>query len=87
MPFEVVTDVAGPSPPLITNLTCKDEHAIYLQWEKPRLVYKGVDFYYIHYRDDQQWQFKEVSVGMNGTEARGSKVRETKSSRFGSLEI
>eukprot|EP00094_Tigriopus_californicus_P012020 TCALIF_11614-PA protein Name:"Similar to Ptp99A Tyrosine-protein phosphatase 99A (Drosophila melanogaster)" AED:0.07 eAED:0.07 QI:0/0.7/0.45/0.81/1/1/11/539/1209 len=72
-PFEMVTDVAGPGPPIITNLTCKDEQSIYLQWEPPRVVYKTVDYYYIYYRNEEQWQFKEVAVGMNGTITKGSK--------------
>lgn len=73
-PFEMVTDVAGPGPPIITNLTCKDEQSIYLQWEPPRMVYKTVDYYYIYYRNEEQWQFKEVAVGMNGTITKGSKI-------------
>ena len=71
----MVTDVAGPSPPIITNLTCKDEQSIYLQWDKPDLVFKTIDYYYIYYRNEEQWQFKEVAVGMNGTTSKGSKVR------------
>eukprot|EP00095_Tigriopus_kingsejongensis_P008769 maker-scaffold151_size306168-snap-gene-2.8 protein:Tk08769 transcript:maker-scaffold151_size306168-snap-gene-2.8-mRNA-1 annotation:"unnamed protein product" len=73
-PFEMVTDVAGPGPPIITNLTCKDEQSIYLQWDSPRVVYKTVDYYYIYYRNEEQWQFKEVAVGMNGTLSKGSKI-------------
>lgn len=70
----MVTDVAGPSAPLVTNLTCKDEQSIFLQWDTPRKVYKTVDFYYVYYRNAEQWQFKEVAVGMNGTKSRGSRV-------------
>ena len=77
-PFEMVTDVAGPSPPIITNLTCKDEKSIYLQWDKPDLVYKTIDYYYIYYRNEEQWQFKEVAVGMNGTMSKGSKVGQVR---------
>lgn len=77
--MEIVTDVAGPSAPIITNLTCKDEQSIFLQWDRPRLVYKGIDYYYIYYRNEEQWQFKEVAVGMNGTKSRGSRVREEES--------
>ena len=73
-PFEMVTDVAGPGAPIITNLTCKDEQSIFLQWEKPRKVYKTIDYYYIYFRNEEQWQFKEVGVGMNGSLAGGSKV-------------
>ena len=71
----MVTDVAGPSAPIITNLTCKDESSIYLQWDRPQVVYKTIDYYYIYYQFDGKTQFREVAVGMNGTLSRGSKVR------------
>jgi receptor-type tyrosine-protein phosphatase gamma len=70
----VVTDVAGPSAPIITNLTCKDEQSIFLQWDRPKQLYKTIDYYYIYYRSEEQWQFKEIGVGMNGTLSKGSKV-------------
>ena len=76
-PFEMVTDVAGPSAPIITNLTCKDESSIYLQWDRPQVVYKTIDYYYIYYMFDGKTQFREVAVGMNGTLSRGSKVSGT----------
>ena len=72
----MVTDVAGPSAPIITNLTCKDESSIYLQWDRPQVVYKTIDYYYIYYQFDGKTQFREVAVGMNGTLSRGSKVSE-----------
>ena len=74
-PFEVVTDVSGPSAPIVTNLTCKDEQSIYLQWERPAVVYKTVDYYYVYYHNEEQWEFKEVTVGTNGsTSSRGGKI-------------
>ena len=73
----MVTDVAGPSAPIITNLTCKDESSIYLQWDRPQVVYKTIDYYYIYYMFDGKTQFREVAVGMNGTLSRGSKVSGT----------
>ena len=63
--FQMVTDVAGPSAPTITNLTCRDERSVFLQWERPRLVFKTVDLYRVHYRrDDEPWQFREVPVSV-----------------------
>ncbi len=73
-PFEMVTDVSGPSAPLITNLTCKDETSIYLQWDRPEVVYKMVDYYYIYYQYDEQTELREVAVGMNGSFSKGSRV-------------
>ena len=78
----MVTDVAGPSAPIITNLTCKDESSIYLQWDRPQVVYKTIDYYYIYYMFDGKTQFREVAVGMNGTLSRGSKVSSRDSTAF-----
>lgn len=67
-PFELVSDVDGPSAPIITNLTCHDEHSIYLEWERPDLVYNSLDTYYVLFRSSDKWeQFEEVSVPRNGT--------------------
>lgn len=67
-PFEMLTDVDGPSAPLISNLTCKDEQSIYLEWERPERVYKGIDFYFIYYRSEDEWQFEEIIVERNGSQ-------------------
>ncbi len=49
----------------MTNLTCagRDASSIFLQWERPRVVYRGVDLYYVYYRSEGRWRFKEVPVG------------------------
>ncbi len=73
-PFELTTDVSGPSAPIVTNLTCKDDQSIFLQWERPHRVYKTVDVYYVYYRNKEQWKFKEVQVEVNDTYSSGSKV-------------
>lgn len=73
----MVTDVEGPSAPLITNLTCKDEHSIYLQWDRPNIVYKNIDYYFISYRSEEKWQFEEIVVERNGSKPAGSKVERT----------
>ncbi len=58
-----MTDVAGPSAPIITNLTCHDEQSIYLEWEKPSQVYNNLDSYYVLFRSADQWEhFEEVAV-------------------------
>ncbi len=68
--------MAGPSAPVVTNLTCRDERSIFLQWQRPRVVYKTVDLYYVYYRNEEQWKFREVAVDMNATYSTGSKVSE-----------
>ena len=71
-----MTDVDGPSAPIITNLTCRDEHSIYLEWERPGTVYKSVDAYFVLFRSADKWEeFEEFSVDRNGTEEAASEVR------------
>ena len=75
-PFEMVTDVEGPSAPIITNLTCKDERSIYLEWDRPDVVYKDVDYYLVYFRGEDKWQFDEVVIARNiSAEDLGDKVR------------
>lgn len=50
----------GPSAPIITNLTCNDENSIFIEWDRPRTVYKDIDFYFIYYRSEDKWQFEEI---------------------------
>ncbi len=75
--MDVKTDVSGPSAPVLTNLTCKDESSIWLQWEPPRIVYRAVDVYQIYYRSEDQWRFKEVTVE-TGADGSGSLFRGAK---------
>lgn len=49
--YPVYTDVAGPSPPEITNLTVLGSRSIYLAWEAPKQFYRTIDHYYIEIRD------------------------------------
>ncbi|KAF5300368.1 hypothetical protein FQR65_LT00989 [Abscondita terminalis] len=42
------TDIGGPSPPHILNLTCQAQDAIYLQWKRPLEFSNSIDFYYIY---------------------------------------
>ena len=70
----VQTDVSAPSRPIITNLTCKDEQSIYLQWDRPTSYFKQIDFYHIFYKNENQDEFKEVAVGTNATFAPNSVV-------------
>jgi len=69
--FEMVTDVQGPSAPAITNLTCRDDTSIYIEWDEPAVVFRSVDFYLVFYRseNDDGWAVEEV-VTQNGTLAR-----------------
>jgi hypothetical protein len=37
-----VTDTEAPSAPFITNATCYESLKIYLEWKKPKTIYKQV---------------------------------------------
>ncbi|TRY70690.1 hypothetical protein TCAL_12939 [Tigriopus californicus] len=66
--IEATTDVRGPSAPIIANLTCKDEHAIFIEWERPRQISHTIDFYFIGYKPEQhQSDDLAVNVGQTAT--------------------
>ncbi|KAF8785289.1 Tyrosine-protein phosphatase 99A like protein [Argiope bruennichi] len=52
----------GPSAPFITNLTCQSMDSIYVQWDRPKIVYHRIDYYFIAYRSENTWDFEEISV-------------------------
>ncbi|XP_056645742.1 tyrosine-protein phosphatase 99A [Diorhabda sublineata] len=43
-----VTDISGPSPPKILNLSCQANETIYIQWERPSSFYYSIDYYYVY---------------------------------------
>ncbi|XP_062589187.1 tyrosine-protein phosphatase 99A-like isoform X2 [Saccostrea cucullata] len=53
--YPVYTDVAGPSPPEITNLTVLGSRSIYLSWEPPKHFYRTIDHYYIQIIDTSSY--------------------------------
>ena len=71
-PFEVITDVSGPSGVVITNLTCRDERTLYLQWSRPPTVYNSVDKYYVYYTNDRDWTMEDVPAEMDEDDGGGS---------------
>ncbi len=40
-----------PSAPYITNATCYESVKIYLEWKRPKIYYRSVDYYFIYYRE------------------------------------
>lgn len=62
-PSDVViqkTDISGPSAPIIVNLTCNSQDALYLRWKRPLEYYNSIDFYIISYRIFAQNEFQEI---------------------------
>ncbi|XP_063928096.1 tyrosine-protein phosphatase 99A isoform X2 [Zophobas morio] len=47
-PIFNTTDISGPSPPRILNLTCQTQDTIFFQWARPQRFYYSIDFYYIY---------------------------------------
>lgn len=54
----VTTDTDEPSAPYITNATCYESMKIYLEWKRPTIYYRSVDYYYIYYKPAQSATFK-----------------------------
>lgn len=63
-PISQRTDVSGPGPPRITNITCIQFNSLFIQWERPSVFYNTIDVYFIQYRieDSFQFQYKEFSA-------------------------
>ncbi|XP_063995105.1 tyrosine-protein phosphatase 99A-like isoform X2 [Diachasmimorpha longicaudata] len=56
------TDVAGPSAPVILNLTCQAQDAIYIYWSRPDTFWNSIDYYYIMYRNDLTHKYDEIEI-------------------------
>lgn len=52
----------GPSAPIITNLTCQSIDSIYVQWDRPKIVYHRIDMYFLSYRSENTWEYEEISI-------------------------
>jgi len=60
----VLTDVAGPGRPLVTNLTCPTANSLFLEWTQPDHFYHSVDSYVVHWRarGQQTWDTRTILV-------------------------
>lgn len=61
------TDISGPSPPIVVNLTCHNQDALYLRWKRPHEYYNSIDFYIISYRIVSQHDFQEIKFNASAT--------------------
>lgn len=61
------TDISGPSPPIVVNLTCHNQDALYLRWKRPLEYYNSIDFYIISYRIVSQHDFQEIKFNASAT--------------------
>jgi receptor-type tyrosine-protein phosphatase gamma len=59
IPVDCRTDIAGPGPPKIVNLTCITEDSLIVQWLRPVKFYKSIDYYYLMFRSEDSFEFNE----------------------------
>ncbi|XP_030370999.1 tyrosine-protein phosphatase 99A isoform X2 [Scaptodrosophila lebanonensis] len=62
------TDVAGPSAPLIVNLTCHSQESITIRWKRPHEFYKSIDFYIIKTRLAGQDNHRDIRINASAKE-------------------
>uniref|UniRef100_A0A1B6DHC8 Uncharacterized protein n=1 Tax=Clastoptera arizonana TaxID=38151 RepID=A0A1B6DHC8_9HEMI len=61
-----MTDVSGPGPPNILNISCTTGRSLYLQWDHPLVFNKSIDFYIISYRIENSFDdFKEILINVS----------------------
>ncbi|KAK2726948.1 hypothetical protein QYM36_007700, partial [Artemia franciscana] len=58
----VKTDVGIPSAPKIANLTCYSDTVLFIQWLRPVYFSNSIDYYYIEYRNEKDWDFEVQEV-------------------------
>lgn len=61
------TDISGPSPPIVVNLTCQSEDALYLRWKRPLEFYNSIDFYTVSYRSVAQPEHQEIKINASSS--------------------
>lgn len=61
-PVKIRTDVQAPSAPVVVNLTCYSSDSIFLQWERPQIFYNQIDYYFVYYKLEGQWNFEEIAL-------------------------
>lgn len=61
------TDIAGPSPPIVVNLTCHNQTEMYLRWKRPLEYYNTIDFYIIVYREEDDKHKEEIRLNASAT--------------------
>ncbi|XP_039948080.1 tyrosine-protein phosphatase 99A isoform X2 [Bactrocera tryoni] len=62
------TDVAGPSPPYVVNLTCHSQDAIAIRWRRPHEFYNTIDFYIIKTRVVGQDNHRDIRINASAKE-------------------
>ncbi|XP_064605042.1 LOW QUALITY PROTEIN: tyrosine-protein phosphatase 99A-like [Liolophura sinensis] len=63
--YPALTDVDEPSAPRISNVTVLSPKSVFIQWERPQIVYKQIDKYVIEYKaeGDKRYNPRHTSDG------------------------
>lgn len=59
------TDVSGPGPPRITNVTClpsnnPSNNSFYVQWQRPTEFFNTIDVYFIYFKTIDELEYEEI---------------------------
>ncbi|XP_058130396.1 protein sidekick-2-like [Anopheles ziemanni] len=61
------TDVGGPSPPRVQNLTCHSLDTLFFSWRIPRVYHASIDFYIVNYRNLEYDDSHEIRISANAS--------------------
>ncbi|KAG8225883.1 hypothetical protein J437_LFUL006045, partial [Ladona fulva] len=59
------TDISGPSPPKILNLTCQADDALFVHWQRPTEFNNSIDFYFVDYRSEYTYDYEELTMNLS----------------------
>ncbi|XP_046806684.1 tyrosine-protein phosphatase 99A-like isoform X2 [Lucilia cuprina] len=62
------TDVAGPSAPIIVNLTCHSQDSLTIRWKRPLEFYNNIDFYIIKTKIMGQDAHRDIRINASAKE-------------------
>lgn len=57
-----MTDISGPSPPQVVNLTCHSQDALYVRWKRPFEYFNTIDFYQIIFKNLENNEQQEITL-------------------------
>lgn len=56
------TDVAAPSPPILSDLSCQKDGTIYVKWKRPVHFYNTIDFYIISFKASLWEYYRQFQI-------------------------
>lgn len=61
-PITIKTDVAAPSPPIVSSLACQKDGTIYVKWKRPTIYFNTIDFYIISFKASHWDYFRQFQI-------------------------